>query len=163
MSEPVFTALNSPMAALTECESLVVRTYRKILLGNRDCPAIARDFALLYGSNAVDVYMTFCTLLSALAYASRRPLRVGHPGCAWLTGDERQLLALIAAAQVDDIDSFEAHLRWLTHGALRAPPTIALTAFATALSMHGQVVPQTKTAAPVNDPAPPIGLRLVAS
>ena len=67
------------LKGLTDTQCLILRTFRKILLGNKNCPALTRDFALAYGGDAVEVYMTFCTLLAALAYASRRPLSAGHP------------------------------------------------------------------------------------
>jgi hypothetical protein len=124
------------------------------LLGNTNCPALARDFALAYGPDAVDVYMTFCTLLAALAYASRRALSAGHPGCDWLTGDERQLLTLIAAAQAEDEVLFEANLRWLARAELRASLAMTANAFANALRAHGQILPVIKPAAPVEDEQP---------
>jgi hypothetical protein len=129
---------------LTDAQCLIVRTFRKILLGNRNCPALARDFTLAYGADAVEVYMTFCTLLAALAYASRRSLSAGHPGCNWLTGDERQLLTLIAAAQAEDQPLFEANLRWLARADLRASLAMTANAFANALRAHGQILPVMK-------------------
>jgi hypothetical protein len=162
MHDMPFDDEKTPLAALGDSESLIVRTYRKILLGNKDCPILARDFAALYGADAGEIYLTFCTLLYALAYASRRPLRVGYPGCVSLTSDERQLLILIAAAQAEDNACFEGHLRWLTRRELRSSLLITLNAFANALRAHGQILSQTKTAMLANDAAPPLRLRLVA-
>jgi hypothetical protein len=106
--------------------------------------------------------MTFCTLLAALAYASRRPLSAGHPGCAWLTGDERQLLTLIAAAQAEDQDLFEANLRWLARADLRASLAMTANAFANALRAHGQILPVMKATLRPDEEAQPVPLRLVA-
>lgn len=147
---------------LTSAQCLIVRTFRKILLGNKHCPALARDFVLAYGPDAVEVYMTFCTLLAALAYAGRRPLNAGHPGCDWLTGDERQLLNLIAAAQAEDGELFEAHRRWLVRIELRALLAMTANAFANALRAHGQILPVMKVAPASDDEAQPPPLRLVA-
>jgi len=162
MQDELFDDQAISLAALGDSEGLIVRTYRKILLGNKDCPTLPRDFAALYGADAGEIYLTFCTLLCALAYASRRPLSVGYPGCGLLTGDERQLLTLIAAAQAEDAPCFEAHLRWLARTDLRASLTITLNAFANALRSHDQILPQRKAAVPVNDATPPLKLRLVA-
>jgi len=148
---------------LTDTQCLIVRTFRKMLLGNKNCPALARDFALAYGGDAVEVYMTFCTLLAALAYASRRPLSAGHPGCDWLTGDERQLLTLIAAAQAEDRPLFEANLRWLARADLRASLAMTANAFANALRAHGQILPVMRAALPLDDETQRPRLRLVGA
>lgn len=151
-----------PLMGLTESQCLIVRTFRKILLGNRNCPALARDFVLAYGADAAEVYMTFRTLLAALAYASRRPLSAGHPGCERLTGDERQLLNLIAAAQAEDADLFEANLRWLARAELRTSLTMTANAFAHALTAHGQMLPVMRVPLPLDNESQLSTLRLVA-
>ena len=74
--------------------------------------------------------------LRALAYASRRRLHVGSPGCTMLTRDERQLLTLIAAAQAEDGARFEAHLRWLARAERRCGLAIAARALGAALAAH---------------------------
>ena len=150
------------LKGLTDAQCLIVRTFRKILLGNKRCPALARDFVLAHGPDAVEVYMTFCTLLAALAYAARRPLSAGHPGCDWLTGDERQLLTLIAAAQAEDRDLFDANLRWLARVELRVSLAMSANAFANALRAHGQILPLMTAAPALEDEAQPLLLRLVA-
>jgi hypothetical protein len=155
--------LDAGLMGLTDVQCLIVRTFRKILLGNKNCPTLARDFALAYGGDAVEVYMTFCTLLAALAYASRRPLVPGHPGCDWLTGDERQLLTLIAAAQAENLPLFEANLRWLARADLRASLAMTANAFANALRAHGQILPLIKSAPHLDDEVLPKPLRLVGA
>jgi hypothetical protein len=106
--------------------------------------------------------MTFRTLLAALAYASRRSLSAGHPGCEWLTGDEHQLLNLIAAAQAEDQDLFEANLRWLARAALRTSLAMTANAFAQALHAHRQILPVTTAQAALDNEVQPLPLRLVA-
>jgi hypothetical protein len=131
------------LKGLTDTQCLIVRTFRKILLGNKNCPALARDFALAYGGDAVEVYMTFCTLLAALAYASRRPLS--------------------AAAQAEDRDLFEANLRWLARADLRASLAMTANAFANALRAHGQILPVMRAALPLDDETQRPRLRLVGA
>jgi hypothetical protein len=127
--------------ALNESESLIVRTWRKLLSGHGNCPVIARDFMDACGTEAVEVLATFGTVLRALAYASRRRVSIGYPGCGMITNDERQLLTLIAAAQAEDEACFEAHLRWMARADLRQALAIAVSAFATALREHGHYLP----------------------
>jgi hypothetical protein len=129
------------MSGLTEGEHLLVRSWRRIAAERTDCPSVSRAFEHTCGEDAAEVLATFCTFLRALAYAGRRLLRVGHPGCASLTRDERQLLTIIAAAQSGDDALFTAHLCWLARVELRPALTIATGALGTALAMHGYLLP----------------------
>jgi hypothetical protein len=142
-------------------EHLLVWTWRRIGVGRSNCPLILREFSHACGEDAAEVLATFCTFLQALAYASRRRLQIGHPGCLALTGDERQLLTLVAAAQVDHSAHFEAHLRWLARAELRPALAIAVRALATALTAHDLPLPLPLSVGPmmcerddVDDPIP---------
>lgn len=100
-------------AGISLAEHLLVWSWRKIATGRADCPLIAWEFKRFCGEDAAEVLATLCAFLRALAYAGRRRLQIGYPGCAVLTADERQCLLLIAAAQTGDEVRFDAHLRWL--------------------------------------------------
>jgi len=117
-------------------EHLLVWSWRRIAAGRGDCPLILREFARACGEDTVEVFATFHTFLRALAHGSRRRLRVGWPGASVLTGDERQLLALIAAAQAGHGALFEAHLRWLARGEFHDAVAIAAQALGRALKAH---------------------------
>lgn len=145
------------MSRLSEGEHLVVRSWRRIAAGQTDCPLLFRDFEHACGEDAAEVLATFCTFLRALACAGRRRLRVGHPGCASLTPDERQLLTVIAAAQAGDQARFEANLRWLARAELRAALAIAVSALGTALAVHGYFLPQPEAALPAAPTNPTSG------
>jgi hypothetical protein len=100
-------------------ERLLVWTWRRMATGRGSCPLIAREFSDACGDDAAEVYVAFCAFLRALASASRRRLSIAPPGSFALTGDERQILTLLAAAQADHTAHFEAHLRWLAHSRAR--------------------------------------------
>jgi len=128
------TALN--FAALSLGESLLVWSWRKIVAGRSDCPLIAREYSLLCGEDAVEVFATLYTFLQALAYAGRSRWQIGYPGYPSLTNDERRMLDLIATAQSDDTKRFERCLRVLAHATLRHALGIAARALGTALDEH---------------------------
>ena len=117
-------------------EHLLVWTWRRIAVGRGACPLVIQEFSHACGEDAGEVFATFCTFLRALAYAGRRRIRVGRPGSPVLTSDERQLLALLAAAQAGHAAHVEAHLRWLAHSHLRDALAIAAHALGTALESN---------------------------
>ncbi len=130
---PQDTAANAEANEFGYAEHLLVWTWRRIAAGQDGCLLIAREFALACGEDAAEVYATLRTFLRALACTCRRRLRVGSPGSPSLTGDERQLLTLIAAAQAGGAAHFEAHLRWLARDTHREALAIATRALGTAL------------------------------
>lgn len=107
------------LAGFGRGERLLVWTWRRMATGRSGCPLIAREFADACGTDAAEVYAVFCAFLQALARAGRRRLCVAPPGSVVLTGDERQILSLLAAAQVEDMTQFEAHLCWLAYSRAR--------------------------------------------
>jgi hypothetical protein len=120
---------------------MLVWTWRRLAAGRSDCPVIAWEFSRRCGDDAAEVLATFCTFLTALAYVGRRRLQVGYPGYPGLTGDERQCLILIAAAQANDTARFEAYLRWLACSEFRPALAIAARALGTALKLHNLCLP----------------------
>ena len=153
-------SLGPEMFALSDSEHLLVWTWRRIAAGRGDCPLIPREFARACGEDAAEVFVTFSTFLRALGCASRRLLRVGAPGSASLTRDERQLLSVIAAAQAGDAVRGEAHLRWLARAALRHALANAANALGAALAAHGHWLPQPDPMAPVTRAQrPPVLIR----
>lgn len=131
----------SEHAAATETAAirdlLLLSAWRKIVVGQADCPVLARELGAACGADAGTTYGAIMAFLTALAYAGRRRLRVGYPGCPGLTRDERQLLDLISAAQHGAAMVVEANLRWLTHYDLRPAALTATAALAAELTRHG--------------------------
>src|ERR1700735_5640329 len=118
-------------------EHLLVWSWRRMAMAGTSCPLLAREFSILCGGEAGEVLATFDTFLRALAYSSRRRMQLGHPGCVAVTRDERQMLALVAAAQAHDRVRLEAHLCWLARPELRRALEIAALALGDALGAHG--------------------------
>ena len=128
---------NETEVARLNCgERLLVWSWRKIVTGGGGCPLIAREFSLLCSEDASEVLATLYTFLQALAYAGRRRFQIGYPGYAWLTTDERQMLVLIAVAQIGDANRLQSHLQILAQTALRPALAIAVRALGTALNEH---------------------------
>ena len=122
---------------------LLTSVWRKIVVGETDCPVTRRELFATCGGDAAAMHAAIVTFVSALAYAGRRRIKVGYPGCPGLSGDERQLLALLAAAQVNDRLGMEAHLRWLTRYDLRYAVVLAAEALAETLLGNGLVLAAT--------------------
>jgi hypothetical protein len=123
--------------ALGRGEGLLVSAWRKLATGQGCCPLLAREFSQAFGEEAAELLATLFTFLQMLAFASRRRIALGVPGSPALTGDERQLLALLAAGQAAEEARFGAHLRWLACQEPRQGLAIAARALGTALAVHG--------------------------
>jgi len=117
-------------------EHLLVWSWRRIVTGRIHCPVMAQEFADACGSDAGEVFLTLCTFLKALAFASRRQLVIRAPDPFGVTSDERQVLTLLAAAQSEDHSLFQAHLRWLAPPERRRGLQIAAQALANAFKAN---------------------------
>ncbi len=138
-AEAAQTAPNAlpPLDEGGDAEDFLVRAWRKMAAGRADCPVLAQDFAGVCGNRAPDLRTAMTGFLGALASTARRKLLIGYPGCLVRTQGERQLLALLAAAQADNDEAVEAHLRWLVKPERRAAVTLALMVFARMLLING--------------------------
>jgi hypothetical protein len=117
---------------------LLIGALRRIAAG-RGCTVFTRrDFATAFPGDADEVFATLRAFLQSLAHGGRRKLRVGLPGSCRMTPDETAIIALIAAAQVDDAARLDAHLCWLVRGDARLLIAMMTRALATALAVHGQ-------------------------
>jgi len=135
IAEPV-----GDLLGLNPAEHLLVWALRKMVAGRGDCPMIVHEFTTHCGDAAAEVLTTFAAFLSAIGHASRRRLQIGFPGCLDLTGDERQLLALIAAGQAGDRALLQSHLRWLVRSDYRATVTLAVDTLGRLLAWHDLVL-----------------------
>lgn len=101
------------------CTCLLVQSWRMIMSRGVECPLINKIFKDNCGCESKTVFRAFCTFLCALAFARRKCLIVSTPGQTELTGDEMQMLALIAAAQHQQEDMFHLHLEAIAEHSLR--------------------------------------------
>jgi hypothetical protein len=118
-------------------QHLLVWALRRIVVRRAVCPIVAHEFANACGEDAGEVLATLRVFIIAYGSAARRRMNIGHPGGDGLTGDERQLLDLIAAAQDGDQPRFEANLCWIARPERRHCLVIAARALATAFALHG--------------------------
>ena len=123
-------------------DHLLLAAWRKIVIGETNCPVLALELGAACGGGAAATHGAILAFVTALAYAGRRRLRVGTPGCPGMTRDERQLLDLVAAAQDGAETAVEAHLRWLTRPDLRAAVIVATAALAAVLTAQHLTVRQ---------------------
>ena len=70
----------------------------------------AVNHAVQYASHIRDALTLF---LKSLSQGCRRMLTVSYPGCADITADERQMIAILAAMQAEDDALLRSHLSWL--------------------------------------------------
>jgi hypothetical protein len=117
-------------------EHLLVWTLRRVVARRGLCPVIVREFADACGEEADEVLATFRVFVEMLGHSARRPLSIGYPGYGGLTGNERQILSLVAAAQRGDGPRLEALLCWLARIELRPHLAVAVRALATAFAAH---------------------------
>ncbi len=117
-------------------EHLLVWSWRRIGSGHGECPLLVDQFIDACGEDGPEVFVTFGIFLKALAFAGRRRLTIGPPGCLLVTADERQVLTLLAAAQSETPALLEANLRWLARPDQRHVLQIATGALATALKVN---------------------------
>jgi hypothetical protein len=129
-------------AALARGEQLIVWSLRAIALGHAECPALRRTFEVALGSSAEEAFAALFLAVRTLGWGATRKLRLHTPGCACVSADEREVVALLALAQ-EGVD--EASLRRRV-AALVSPPLHEtfidnLQAVASALEVHGYPLP----------------------
>jgi hypothetical protein len=148
------------VARLVYGEHLLVWTLRNIV-ARRDvlCPVISHEFAEACGEDADRVLATFRAFLDSLGLTARRRISIGHPGWFGLTGDERQILSMIRAAQEDDQARLDAQVCWFARIDRQPQLASAARALAAAFAAHELLVfsaPPPNTAVPPG--GPPLGL-----
>ncbi len=148
------------VAGLDYGEHLLVWTLRKIAV-RRDvgCPVILREFTAACGDDAARVLTTLRAFLEVLGYTARRRISIGHPGWFGLTGDERQILSMIRAAQEGDQALLAAQVCWFARIDRQPELASAARALAAAFAAHELLVFSALPAsAPVPAGGPPLGL-----
>ena len=136
-----FAASAPEIFNLSHGEQLLVWSWRKIASGRGRCPLIVKAFEGACGEDAPEVFAAFHGFLNALAFAGRRRFTVGHPGCFFLTPDERQAIALVAAAQEGEDALFEANLSWMARREHRRVMAMGARVLAAAFMAHDLRLP----------------------
>lgn len=134
MDEP-----HDDLSGMGEGGRLLIEATRRLAVGREQCRLTLQAFDVTFPGDGREMLATFRVFLQAVAYASRRRLRVGLPGTMCLLPDEKLLLGLIAAAQTGDRSLLDDYLCWLTRADRRmSVVTISVYALAAALGAHGQ-------------------------
>lgn len=101
------------LSDLSDGEHLIVWMFRRIAVARVWCPVIDYELGRLLSRHQGDIRDALQRFLAHLAHHGRRKLRVGMPGFPVLTADEQLLIAVMAAAQTQEIARLRALLPWL--------------------------------------------------
>lgn len=134
---------------LNQGEHLLVWALRRLVIRPDVCGVVDREFTTACGEDAAEVLATLRLFLRGLAYTARRRINIGHPGSCALTTDERQILAMVAAAQQSDHGRLDASICWFARIEARGQLALATRALASAFNAHALAIRA----------APPNGLR----
>jgi hypothetical protein len=110
---------------------------RRMACSGDRCLATRREFAERLGPLAEDALAAFRCFFWTLAAFGRRRLAVGFPGAGMVSGDERLILVVFAAAQAGEADRLSAHLRLLSGGTDHRYLAAAATVVAKSLGAAG--------------------------
>jgi hypothetical protein len=124
------------LCGLTYGEHLVISGLRRLVVRSAICRAIERAFLDACRDDAAEVLATFQFFVTALTYAARRRIAVGHPGSAALTSDERAILGLIGAAQRGDEATVTGLIGWFARIEAHALLALGTRALGAALAAH---------------------------
>jgi hypothetical protein len=122
---------------LTQGEHLMIWTLRRLVARKGLCPLTLMEFTEICGEGAPPVLAIFQSFLGIAGQASRRHVSVGYPGYVGLTADERNMVALIGAAQAEAHERLAAHLLWQAKPEARHDLGIAAQGLAKVFAAHG--------------------------
>jgi hypothetical protein len=138
------------MIGLTYGEHLIIWGLRRIVTWRGADGLFLDECLYAFGDDGADAVGTFCVFLRLLGRAAWKTFEIGPPGALALTRDERQILTLLAAAQMDDDSGgkesggqarLDAHLRWIAAPVHRAALAQATLSLAQLLAAHGHRFP----------------------
>ncbi len=144
------------IAQLNRAERLLVTAVRRLVAGLGLCGGILREFDSLCGPQSQEVLARIRLFLDALDRTARRPLTVAPPGWFAPTGDERQLLAMIEAAQGGEESRLAALACWFARRDVQPLLVEATHLLAGAMASHHLRISASRPAAEVHalrDPA----------
>lgn len=101
------------VADLNNGEHLIIWMFRRLAAARIWCPVIDHEIKRLLCRNAGDIRTTLQLFLAQIAQKGCRRLRIGMPGYPLTTHDEQLVLALLAAAQDQNLFKMQAMLPFL--------------------------------------------------
>ncbi len=126
---------------LSRAEQLLVFGWRMLVAGRAHCGVLHAELEVHAGEEARSVLAGLSAVLLALGQGSRKTISVGHPGCALVTQDERNVLALLATAQQCDEEVLAVRLCWTVRSECQRPALVVLQTFALLLDRIGLRLP----------------------
>ncbi|HEY0301201.1 MAG TPA: hypothetical protein VGC36_07715 [Rhizomicrobium sp.] len=126
---------------LSRSEQVLVFAWRMLVAGRPHCGFLHAELEAYAGDEARNVLAGLSAVLMALGQGSRKTISVGHPGCALVTQDERNVLALLATAQQCDEDLLAVRLCWTVRPESQRAALVILQTFAVLLDQIGLRLP----------------------
>lgn len=125
---------------LSQGEHMLVWGFRAIAFGVGVCPLVRRQYEQACGVTGSEALNALEVFIRELARRGRRKVTLCVPGSCRLSHDEQLIVAIFAAAQIEDYPRLEAHLAWLLADTPRAPFAAAACLVAQAFNLNGLIL-----------------------
>lgn len=125
---------------LSQGEHMLVWGFRAMAFGVGACPLVQRQYAQACGVMGTEALNALEVFVRELARLGRRKVTLCVPGSYRLSRDEQLIVAIFAAAQMEDYARLEAHLAWLLADACQPPFPAAACLVAQAFAMNGLIL-----------------------
>ena len=87
--------------------------FRAAATGHLDCEALVRGYDAMFGVQGAPARGAVLVFARIIGSIGRRRICLAAPGCCGVTCDELSVIAVLAAAQAQDLARRDAHLLWL--------------------------------------------------
>ena len=125
---------------LSQGEHMLVWGFRAMAFGVGACPLVRRQYERACGVMGSEALGALQVFVRELARRGRRKVTLWAPGSYRLSRDEQLIVAIFAAAQMEDYTRLEAHLAWLLADACQPPFPAAACLVAQAFAMNGLIL-----------------------
>nr|QQZ50957.1 hypothetical protein JKL49_06950 [Phenylobacterium glaciei] len=106
---------------LSQGEHMLVWGFRAMAFGVGACPLVQRSYERACGVMGSEALGALQVFVRELARRGKRKVTLCVPGSYRLSRDEQLIVAIFAAAQMEDYPRLEAHLAWLLADACQPP------------------------------------------
>lgn len=87
--------------------------FRAAAVGHIDCPSLVKGYERLFGDRADAALSAILVFTRTIGNCGARRIALAVPGCCGVTSDELSIVAVLGAAQAENVDRRNAHLLWL--------------------------------------------------
>ncbi len=134
-------AVTSGESTIPRLDYLIIQSVRGVVTSRASGESLLTEYLYVFGNHQNALLAALGGFLTSLGRAARRPLEIFPAGTPALARDERQILNLLAAAQLDAETEgetlLEAHLRWTAKPEHRLELSHATRHFAKLLAAFG--------------------------